>query len=142
MRIAGACATLPDSGRRRQGRRRPALFWRGQFPDRRWGEGSGLIRDVTDIGIPQSSEGKGHTFESCFSQDPDDLFFREPAPLHWSIPFRGDGLYSFLEEFAGLRSGLFQSCVRRCCAPSHFSATVKRMTQARGQTLAFTNQLG
>jgi len=48
----------------------------------------------------------------------------------------------FWRSFAGLRSGLFSVMRRSCCAPSHFSATVKRMIQARGQTLAFTNQLG
>ena len=37
-------------------------------------------------------------------QDPDDLFFREPAPLHRPSPFRGDGLYPNLEEIQGLRS--------------------------------------
>jgi hypothetical protein len=36
-------------------------------------------------------------------QNPDDLFFREPTCLH-VYPPAGDGLYSFLEELAGLRS--------------------------------------
>jgi hypothetical protein len=38
-----------------------------------------------------------------FTQDPDDLLFREPSWLHGPSPSRGDGLYSFLEELAGLR---------------------------------------
>ena len=37
------------------------------------------------------------------SQDPDDLFFGDRLGF-MSIPLRGDGLYSFLEETVGLRS--------------------------------------
>src|SRR5262249_8922780 len=37
------------------------------------------------------------------SQDPDDLFFGDRLGV-MSIPLRGDGLYSFLEETVGLRS--------------------------------------
>ena len=39
------------------------------------------------------------------AQNPDDLLLREPARLHGPSPIRGDGLYPFLEEFAGFRSG-------------------------------------
>jgi hypothetical protein len=35
------------------------------------------------------------------AQDPDDLLFCEPARLHVH-PLPGDGLYPFLEDFAGL----------------------------------------
>jgi hypothetical protein len=38
-----------------------------------------------------------------FAQNPDNLFFREPARLHVH-PLLGDGLYPFLEEFSGLSS--------------------------------------
>ena len=41
-----------------------------------------------------------------FAQNPDDLLCREPARLHGPSPIRGDELYPFLEEFAGLRSRL------------------------------------
>jgi len=37
------------------------------------------------------------------SQNPDNLLFRKPRSLHHP-PLRGNGLYSFLEEFAGPKS--------------------------------------
>src|SRR5579863_4430944 len=38
------------------------------------------------------------------AQNANDLFFREPASLHPSVPPQGRGLYFRLVEFSGLRS--------------------------------------
>jgi hypothetical protein len=75
----------------------------------------------------------------CYSlllaQNPDDLLFREPARLHGPSPIRGDGLYPFLEEFAGLRSPvemLIRGALKRWCEPI-------RATLPRVQALSLRN---
>ncbi len=74
------------------------------------------VRNIkaTELGLPLVERGAAdpvlaaHIGRLCsgflLPQDPDDLLFRETTWLHVHPP-AGDGLYPFLEEITGLRSG-------------------------------------